>query len=175
MNEALRYINQSYALQNADFLEEIQQYHLNDMNAAIDIWNATNPSNQKDHVDFSKGVDLPDDYLAIVSITRTDGYILHPCPAAMPPMRGQYKIVGSKLYLFDDADLLYRRSLSAVATDDSIDLPTFFLDPIAKVTGMILNNNPQTDVMMDEVNSVIASIVPARRYSNIKTPLQWKV
>ena len=36
LNEALRYINRSYALKNSDFLEKVKEYRLDDINAEID-------------------------------------------------------------------------------------------------------------------------------------------
>lgn len=174
MNEALRYINQSNALKNSDFLENMAFYHLKEMNEEIDEWNAENPEeDQKEHVDFRKGVDLPDDFLSIVSIRDRFGHPLHPCPSGVRPRHHQYKIVGNKLYLHGDADLLYRYILPPVTMDGDIDLPRIFFDPIVKITGMILNQSPDSDVMMQEVNTIVDSLIPARRYFSIDPKLPF--
>lgn len=175
LNEAIRYINQSNALRNSDFLENMAFYHLQEMNEEVEKWNEEHPEEPKEKVDFAKGVDLPEDFLMIVSIRDRHGHPLHPCPAGVPPRHHQYKIVGKKIYLHNDADMLYRYSVPAAKIDGEIDLPSIFFDPIVKVTGMILNQSPDSDVMMQEVNTIVESLIPARRYSNIDPPLPFYV
>lgn len=175
INEAIRYINQSYAMKNSDFLEKIQPYHIADMNRDVADWNKEHPDDPKDPVDFSKGVDLPDDFLTVVSIRDTLGHVLKPCPADLTPRWHQYKIVGNKLYLSRDANLLYRYVLGEVTIDDTIDLPRIFYDPLVKVAGMILANQPDTDVMMQEINTIVDALIPARRYAHLDPPMPWRI
>lgn len=175
LNEALRYLNQSYAMRNSDFLEKMKFYHKKDMNAEIDKWNEEHPGEQKEYVEFRKGVDLPEDFLTLVSLRNTFGHPLSPCPADVPPRHNQYKIIGTKLFLPCDADMLYRFVLPEVKAADSIDLPRIFYDPVVKITGMVLNNSPDTDVLMDEINTMVVNLVPARRYAHLQVPLPWKL
>lgn len=175
LNEALRYINQSYAMRNSDFLEKLKPYKIRDINKEIDEWNEEHPEEQKPHLRFEDGFDLPDDFLTIVNIRDTFGHPLSPCPADVPPRVHQYKIVGSKLYLHVDAVMLYRYVISDVKMDGEIELPRIFYDPIIKVTGMVLNNSPDTDVMMQEINTIVENLIPARRYANLDVPLPWKL
>lgn len=174
MNEAVRYINQSYSMRNSDFLEKMEFYHQKEMNEEIAAWNEEHPEEPRDTVDFRKGVDLPDDFLTLVSLRSTRGYPLHPCPADVPPRHHQYKIVGRKLYLSCDADMLYRYVLPAVTDmEGEIDLPPIFFDPVVKITGMILNQSPDTDVMMQEINTIVENLIPARRYTHLDPPLPF--
>lgn len=176
LNEALRYINQSYAMRNSDFLEKIVPYHQKEMNEEIEAWNKEHPDEQKEKVDFRKGVDLPDDFLMLVSLRGAFGHPLSPCPADVRPHHHHYKIVGRKLFLSEDADMLYRYTLPQVSKmEDEVDLPFIFYDPIVKVTGMILNQSPDTDVMMDAINTMVENLVPARRYAHFDMPLPFYV
>lgn len=175
INEALRYINQTYAMKNSDFLEKMQPYRIREMNAEIDEWNEANPGDQKEYVDFREGVDLPEDFLTVASIRNTFGKPLKPCPADVPPRPWEYKIVGNKLYLPGDADMLYRYVLGEVTSDDAIGLPRIFYDLIVKVAGMILANAPDTDVLMQEINTLVVNLVPARRYSHLEMPMPWRI
>lgn len=175
LNEALRYINYSYSLKNADFLEKVQEYHKADMDAEIDAWNEANPDDPKEYTDFSKGLDLPDDFLSIVSIKRTpDGYPLHPCPAQKVPSHREFKVVAGKLYVRGDVDLLYRYSLEAKTADDTVELPGIFYDLLVKMAGLILTG-AETDVMRQAVDELVGELVPARRYANRQIHPVWKV
>lgn len=180
LNEALRYINQTYSMRNSDFLEKMKFYRLREANEEIDRWNEENAKPEgeeepKPHITYRDGFDLPEDFLTVVSLRDVHGHPLHPCPADVPPRHNQYKIVGNKLYLHHDADMLYRYVLSEVKMDGEIDLPRIFYDPIVKVTGMVLNNSPDTDVMMNEINTIVTNLIPARRYAHLDPPMPWKL
>lgn len=175
LNEALRYINHSFALKNSDFLEKVQEYRKEELQAEIDEWNEENPDDLKEPFTYADGVDLPEDLLDIVSIERAeDGYPLHPCPANRKVNCREFKVVGGKLYVHEDVNLLYRYTLEAVTVNDSIDLPNFFFDHIVKLTGLILNN-ADTDTMREAVDSMTNELVPVRRYANTQIPPVWKV
>lgn len=175
LNEALRYINHSFALKNSDFLEKVQEYRKEEFQAEIDAWNEEHPDDIKAPFDYKDGVDLPEDLLDIVSIQRAeDGYPLHPCPANRRVNCREFKVVGEKLYVFEDVDLLYRHTLQAVNAEDSIELPSFFFDHIVKLTGLILNNS-DTDTMREAVDGMTNELVPVRRYTNTQIPPVWKV
>lgn len=175
LNEAIRYINQSYAMKNSDFLEKLVSYRIKDMNRDIEAWNEEHPDEPKEQVDYAKGIDLPDDFLSLVSLRNTHGHVLKPCAADQPARYWYYKILGNKLYLPCDADMVYRYVLEAVDMDGTVDLPRIFFDPIVKVTGMILANQPDTDVMMQEVNTIVEALIPSRRYVNLDPPMPWRI
>nr|DAE40617.1 MAG TPA: hypothetical protein [Caudoviricetes sp.] len=175
LNEALRYINRSFALKNSDFLEKIKEYRLDDINEEIRKYNET-ATTPKELMTFEDGFDLPDDLLTIVSVVTPRREIpLSPCNAQKKPHWREFKVINNKLYVHEDVDLLYRYSLSAVTADDSIDFPPAFIDLFVKLTGMILNNNPEEDVMAEANKSLAEELIPSRRYAfRIIRPI-WKV
>lgn len=169
LNECIRYINQYYL--NTDFLEKIQHYRQDDINAKIDEDNKTQ-NTAVAHVDFKEtGVDLPEDFISLVRVVREwDGKDLSPCPAIKPPLWNEYKVLGNKIYVgVKDFDMLYVAAIASVSdAEGNIELPVTFKDAIVKITNMILANNPDTDTMSSAVQDILASIVPLRRYSNAK-------
>ena len=56
-----------------------------------------------------------------------------------------------------------------------IELPETFSELLAKVTVMILLQNPETDVLMREVSRVTDNLIPGRRYNNVKVRMPFKV
>ena len=161
LNECIRYIGMDFSMKNSDFLEKIKKYRQDEMD-----------------IDFaSDGVDLPEDFVSLVSVIRArDGYHLSPIPAGENMDKhkwqtfGGYKVFGGKIYCGTDFDLAYRSDLKQVtdATEGEIELPAVFTDTLVKVTCMILQNNADTDIMMSEISRLTDSLVPSRRYSNIK-------
>ena len=175
INEALRFINQSYSLKNSDFLEKVVEYTLDERNKEINAYNLQNPKSPKELYTYEDGFPLPDDYLSLVSITtKKTHYPLHPCNALKIPNHREYKIVANTLYTKEDVLFMYRFSLSAPGKDGTIDLPEIFYDIIVKLTGLILNN-AETDVMREAVDSLVNELVPARRYTNRIVHPIWKV
>lgn len=177
LNEALRYINRSFALKNSDFLEKVQEYRLDEINAEIDEENEElDDDEKKPHVTYRDGFDLPDDLLSIVSITTKElRYKLHPCNAERVPNHREFKVIAGKLYVREDVDLLYRYSIGAVKADSVIDLPDIFMDLLVKITGMILNQNPQEDIMAEANKTLAEELIPVRRYAFRRVFPIWKV
>ncbi len=177
LNEALRYINRSFALKNSDFLEKVQEYRLDEINAEIDKENEElGDDEKKPHVTYHDGFDLPDDLLSIVSITTKElRYKLHPCNAERVPNHREFKVIAGKLYVREDVDLLYRYSIGAVKADSVIDLPDIFMDLLVKITGMILNQNPQEDIMAEANKTLAEELIPVRRYAFRRVFPIWKV
>ena len=183
VNECIRYVNQNYALQNSDFLEKKATYGEATMNAAIIAANAelTEGETPTALLDFDvTGVDLPTDYISLVSVRRSsDGYPLSPTSAGqqLTDTEDKYQIFASRIYCGCDFDLLYKAKIAEV-TDivaGTVELPDIFLDSIVKISGMILNNNAETDVLMQVVNDTVEALVPRRRYSNVKTKMPFVV
>ena len=180
LNEALRYIGQSQALQNSDFLLSFQHYNEDDINAAIKEENEAFPDEpQQPLINFQlNGVELPTDYQILSGINRVkDHYSMRPCDASRIPSINEYKIVGEKIYSgCRDFTLGYKRTLSTVQDieTDSIDLPTFCTDLVVKITCMILNQ-AESDILLQTIDSTARAIIPRRRYNNAQTKMPFIV
>ncbi len=180
VNDCIRYLNQHLSLTKADFLERIKKYRQDEINAQIfeDNSNLEEGKAPKDYVDFAiSGVDLPSDFLTLVRVTRAkDGYSLSPIPAIENISFGCYKVFGNKIYCESDFDLLYTGLLPKVfdIENDFLDIPNIFTDIVVKLTCMILKNE-NTDILMQEFNDLTNSIIPKRRYSNVKMRMPFIV
>lgn len=180
LNEALRYIGQSQALQNSDFLLSFQRYNEDEINAAIEEENQAYPEGpQQPLINFQfDGVELPKDYQILSGINRyKDHYSMRPCDAGSIPTINEYKIVGEKIYSgCRDFMLGYKKTLSAVQDmeSDNIELPTFCTDLVVKITCMILNQ-AESDILLQTIDSTARAIVPRRRYNNAQTKMPFIV
>lgn len=181
LNEALRYIGQSQALQNSDFLLKTKVYNESEVNADIEDknQNVENEEEKQPLISFRfDGVDLPEDYQILAGIIRVkDRYNMRPCDAAYIPSINEYKIVNNKVYSGATVfSMTYKRCLPAVQDieQDEIDLPDFCTDVIVKITGLILNQ-AETDVLLQEVDSITRAIIPRRRYSNAQVRMPFIV
>lgn len=174
LNSCLRYMNQYYI--NSDFLEQVVYYREDEINAQIDKANQS-ADTPVAHVSMKlTGVDLPDDFLSLVRVVREcDGVDMHPCQAIKTPWPREYKILQNKIYAgVKDIAVMYNIELKAVSSiDDSINLPSVFRDALAKLTCTILANNPDTDTMQSAFEDVLRSIVPLRRYSNMRKKMPF--
>lgn len=174
LNSCLRYMNQYYI--NSDFLEQVVYYREDEINAQIDKANQS-ADTPVAHVSMKlTGVDLPDDFLSLVRVVREcDGVDMHPCQAIKTPWPREYKILQNKIYAgVKDIAVMYNIELKAVSSiDDSINLPSVFCDALAKLTCTILANNPDTDTMQSAFEDVLRSIVPLRRYSNMRKKMPF--
>lgn len=157
VNECIRYLNNSFALQNSDFLEK-----------ALHITEDANAS---------EGIDLPEDFITLVSVMRyNDSYVMSPVQAVKAPSDNEYKVVGGKLYCGTPAiTILYKAAIAEVKeSTDGIELPFVFKDVLVKLTCMILNN-AETDIMMKAVDEAVRAIVPRRRYTNARIKMPFRV
>ncbi len=187
LNECLRYLNQDKAMKNSDFLEKIQHYVQDDMNAEVIAWNEEHPDEEpKPLYDFPvTGAELPEDMISMVDIMRLkDGYHLHPIPAVEqinPHQCGQYKVINGRIYTNTNFDMLYRAEIPQLKFSELsdpekiIELPEIFSELLVKVTVMILLQNPETDILASEISRVTDSLIPGRRYNNIKVRMPFKV
>ena len=176
LNEAIRYMNTRFSTMNADFLEKVKVLDEAQINAEIEAYNAqVEEENRKEWVRFGlTGVALPDDFLSLVGVVRNGCCENTKLKCEQPGLRlttDGYYIMGNRLYTrCKSVRLIYRASIPQVAdTTDEIELPDFFMDGLAKMTGMILHNDTNTDVMREAFDRVIDSMVPRRRYSNVRT------
>ena len=187
INECIRYLNQEKALKNSDFLEKRTYFNEAEMNAEIKKYNEEHPEEEpKELLNFVEtGVDLPEDLITLVDITRgRDGYHLSPVPAVEginPHYQNQYKIINGKLYTNTDFYLLYRAEIAQLKLADLTDkeaiveLPEVFTDLLIKVSVMILTNTADNDVMAREISRVAENLIPGRRYNNIKIRMPFIV
>ena len=176
LNEAIRYMNTRFSTMNADFLEKVKVLDEAQINAEIEAYNAqVEEENRKEWVRFGlTGVELPDDFLSLVGVVRNGCCENTKLKCGQPGLRlapDGYYIMGNRLYTrCKSVRLIYRASIQQVAdTTDEIELPDFFMDGLAKMTGTILHNDTNTDVMREAFDRVIDSMVPRRRYSNVRT------
>ena len=187
VNECIRYLNQDKALKNSDFLEKVQHYVQEEMNAEVTAWNEAHPDEEpKPLYDFPQtGAELPEDLITMVDIIRLkDGYHMSPIPAVEqinPHTSGQFKVVNGRIYANTDFDLLYRAEIAQITLADMsdseaiIELPEVFSDLLAKVAVMILTNTADNDVMAKEVSRVTDNLITGRRYNNIKVRMPFIV
>ena len=187
VNECIRYLNQDKALKNSDFLEKVQHYVQEEMNAEVTAWNEAHPDDEpKPLYDFPQtGAELPEDLITMVDIIRLkDGYHMSPIPAVEqinPHTSGQFKVVNGRIYANTDFDLLYRAEIAQITLADMsdseaiIELPEVFSDLLAKVAVMILTNTADNDVMAKEVSRVTDNLITGRRYNNIKVRMPFIV
>lgn len=159
LNEALRYIVQSQAMMNSDFLEKARFYH----------------EHPEDNFALL-GISLPDDYLTLVCVSRLDGYKMRPTEISNIPNEFEYKITAERIFTGSKSFVLaYKKSIDEVETmEDSIDLPPYCLDFVVKITRMVLTQAEQ-DIMMDVIESTTKSIIPRRRYAGAETKMPFKI
>lgn len=181
LNECIRYVNQRFSVRNADFLEKSVRLIEDEINAEIAEYNAKIEEGSlldpKELVDFAiTGIELPSDFMVLVSIVRNnDEYQLKAEEAIKAVGTDTYKIVGDRFYSGSKSvTMLYRASINSVKNDtDSVMLPEIFTDGLVKVTGMILNNTTDTDVMQQAVDTNIVNLIPRRRYSNVRVRMPF--
>lgn len=161
LNEALSYIGQSQSLVNSDFMEKTRVY--DEAIYATPMFSCF-------------GYSLPDDFATLVSVTRKDGYKLHPTEASNIPSETEYKITGDKIFSGSKCFMLvYKKILDPITDfDEDIDLPVFCAELIVKTAVMILTQ-AETDVMMKAIDDTARSIIPRRRYAGAQMNMPFKV
>ena len=106
-----------------------------------------------------EGIDLPTDFQILLGVTRHDGYKMRPCDVSAIPQRGEYKVMGEKIYSgYGYFVLTYQRTILPVKNleQDNIEMPRYCLDLIVKITNMILNQT-QNDIMLQEIENIAKS------------------
>lgn len=187
VNEALRYLNVSLANKGSEYLQKVDTFDQNIINAQINAENEANESNEeyevKDLVDFAvTGMKLPEDYISLIDIQRTsDGYHLHPATSLMEATgddgEGKYIVVGDRIFVKGKAfQLCYYRMIPEVKNfeRDKIDLPEIYLDPLVKLSRLVLNN-ADVDTMTQAVNTAVERTMPRRRYTNSRQKMPFSL
>jgi hypothetical protein len=186
-NEVLRYLSNSYALKNSDFLERSIVLDEDAMNTDVLIKNAdiereaeTNGEEPEllESYDFKTGgVELPDDLVTLVAVmSMRTKRILTPCEGIQEPEYCEYKVENGRIYSGDRCiKLQYRTLLHEISEDeDLIELPNLWKDAVAKLVHMVLGQT-ENDILLEAVNDAVDSLVPRRRYRNAHVKLPFKV
>lgn len=182
LNECIRYFNNSYALQNSDFMEKHIDYDQNEMNRDVDQINAERLEAGEEllpRYDFrNEGVELPEDFISLQGVVDArywNDMPMFPTEGFRKPNFGEYKVSGNRIYFGSGCTrVLYKAAIPEVKSEeDVLELPFVFKDILAKITCMILENNATTDVMMEAVNDAVSSIVPRRRYANARVRMPF--
>ena len=183
LNEVLRYMSADLTNKGTEYLQKLVDYDQSTMNTTIDVENAANASTEgyvvKPHMDFAfTGIPFPDDYVSAISIQRTnDGYKLHPAPSLYQLGERSYYVAGGRLYCKSTSIRLnYMGRITEVKSfdTDTIDLPDLFADVIVKLVRVILNNG-DSDTMTQAVSQAVDSVIPRRRYSNVRQKMPFYI
>lgn len=154
MNEVLRYIRARLANQQSDLLEREKAYKVDD---------------------FTDGAALlPDDFTSVKGVYRlADHYRLH-AVADDPVTSDTFRIFAGRIHATCGILLHYYGSLLPVKGGDTIPLPDIYVDPIIKLTRMVLNNT-DVDTMTQAVTAEVDAIVPRRRWNNARAKMPFFV
>ena len=181
INEVIRYLSINLANKDSEFLRKSKDYDEREMNKAIDKENEANKDvdgyEPKEHEDFAhKGVDLPDGYITVVSVQRSDDYYnLHPATSLAHLKEKNYVLFGGRIYVKHlGFRLNYIGSIPEI-TDvekDEIDLPDVFYDVLVKTARVILNNG-DADTLTQAVSAAVDAVIPRRRLSNVRSRMPF--
>lgn len=183
LNEVLRYMSADLTNKDNEYLQKLADYDQDTMNAAIDAENIANASTEgyvaKPHIDFMiTGIPFPDNYVTAISIQRmADGYKLHPVTSLYQLDERSYYVAGGLLYCKSTSIRLnYMGHITEVKNFDTgtIDLPDLFVDVIVKLVRVILNNG-DSDTMTQAVSQAVDSVIPRRRYSNVRQKMPFYI
>lgn len=181
INEALRYLNISLVHKDSEFLRKSKDYDEREMNEAIDAENEANQDvkgyEPKEREDFAhKGVELPDGYLSLVSVQRSDDYYdLHPATSLARLKEKEYVLFGGRLYVKHRGFRLnYMGAVPEIkdVEKDTIELPDVFFDLLVKMARLVLNNG-DADTLTQAVSAAVDSLIPRRRLSNVRSRMPF--
>lgn len=115
-------------------------------------------------------VDLPNDYLQLIEITDTTGFIMLPCPVTREPKDYQYKIMGEKLYTAAAGVVMfYKKHIAPIsAFTENINLPSVFTDVLVKATALAVAGSVDNGSLMTAVNDMVLNSVPIKQYGKKK-------
>lgn len=118
----------------------------------------------------NNSVDLPNDYLQLIEVTDTDGFVMLPCPVTREPKDYQYKIMGEKLYTAADGVVIfYKKYIAPVsAFTENINLPSVFTDILVKATALALAGGVDNGSLMTAINDMVLNSVPLKQYGKKK-------
>ena len=181
INEVIRYLNISLAHKDSEFLRKSVDYDEREMNKVIDEENEANKDVEgyepKEREDFAhKGVELPDGYISLVSVQRSDDYYnLYPATSLARLKEKNYVLFGGRLYVKHPGFRLnYIGGVPEIkdVAKDSIDLPDLFFDVLVKMARLVLNNG-DADTLTQAVSAAVDSVIPRRRLSNVRSRMPF--
>jgi hypothetical protein len=154
MNEVLRYLRAHLANMQSELLEREKVYKADD---------------------FTDGAALlPDDFTSVKGVYRlSDRYRLH-AVADDHVTPDTFRLFAGRIYAVCGILLHYYGSLLPVKEGDPIPLPDTYVDPIVKLTRMVLNNT-DVDTMTQAVMDAVNAIVPRRKWSNARAKMPFFV
>ena len=154
MNEVLSYLRARLANMQSDLLEREKVYEIGD---------------------FTNGaVELPDDFTSVKGVYRlSDHYRLH-AVSDDHVTPDKFRLFAGRIYAACGVLLHYYGSLMPVKDGEEIPLPDTYIDPIIKLTRMVLNNT-DVDTMTQAVTDEIDNIVPRRKWNNARQKMPFFV
>ena len=154
MNEVLRYLRAHLANMQSDLLEREKVYEIGDF--------------------VNGAVELPDDFTSVKGVYRlSDHYRLHAVTNDhVTP--DTFRLFAGRIYAEAGILLHYYGSLFPVKEGDPIPLPDTYVDPIVKLTRMVMNNT-DVDTMTQAVTAEVDAIVPRRKWSNARAKMPFFV
>ena len=193
VNEALRYLNVTLSNKGSEHLQKTIDLNQTDINTqginpydSVELFESKVPLFESEvplwaepltaDYDFAeRGIELPPDFVSMIDIQRMDdGYHLYPATSLTevqsPWGEKKYLVMGGRIFVKGEVFRLhYNRTLVAVKNmeTDEIDLPDVFIDPIVKLSRLVLNN-ADVDTMTQAVTTAVDRILPRRQYTNIR-------
>ena len=154
MNEVLRYIRAHLANMQSYLLEREKVYEIGDfMNGAVE---------------------LPDDFTSVKGVYRlSDHYRLH-AVSDDHVTANTFRLFAGRIYAEVGILLHYYGSLMPVKDGEAIPLPDTYVDPIIKLTRMVLNNT-DVDTLTQAVTAEVDAIVPRRKWNNARQKMPFFV
>lgn len=154
MNEVLRYLRAHLANMQSDLLEREKVYEIGDF--------------------VNGAVELPDDFTSVKGVYRlSDHYRLH-AVADDHVTPDTFRLFAGRIYAVCGILLHYYGAFMPVKDGETIPLPDTYIDPIVKLTRMVLNNT-DVDTMTQAVTDEIDNIVPRRKWNNARQKMPFFV
>lgn len=165
INKVLRLTANHFSMLNADFTEK--QKLMLDSPLKLHF----KPPTSKQIAKELHGDHLPIDFVAVVRVTRPDGYELSPATGHINPWN--YQIYRQCIFALGPIILRYRRTFVNMSKDDSVELPISFFDFLVEATKIALAE--KTSVLTEFITDNAMKMIPGRRYSNARQRLPWRI
>lgn len=165
INKVLRLTANHFSMLNADFTEKAKL--MLDSPLRLHFRPPTSEQIAKE----LHGDHLPKDFVAVVKVTRPDGYELHPATGHINPWN--YQIYRQCIFACGPIILRYRRTFVNVSKEDSIELPISFFDFLVEATKIALAE--KTSALTEFITDNAMKMIPGRRYSNARQRLPWRI
>jgi hypothetical protein len=154
MNEVLRYLRAHLANMQSDLLEREKVYEIGDF--------------------VNGAVELPDDFTSVKGVWRLSDHARLHAVSDDHVTPDTFRLFAGRIYAEAGILLHYYGSLPAVRDGDAIPLPDTYIDPLIKLTRMVLSN-ADVDTMTQAVSAEVDAIVPRRKYNNARAKLPFFV